>query len=188
METNGRPPIVLLLPSKSSGSSSMPCIMLGLVGLLGGGPRICGVRVEIRTQFCLRCPLRALGLPFRAEGFCKGTLSHWNGFPLLLREDVCVAFEACRVGGPAFPLISRSTLPLGFSAGEPLSETVVEYRDTLRGVVTFLTPESCLKEPTDDTLRILTRSAVPSRGIDSRLSFSLSIDEATLVIDNWRLS
>lgn len=88
LETNGRPPIVLLLPSKSSGSSSMPCIMLGLVGLLGGGPRICGVRVEIRTQFCLRCPLRALGLPFRAEGFCKGTLSHWNGFPLLLREDV----------------------------------------------------------------------------------------------------
>lgn len=187
LETNGRPPIVLLAPSKSSGSSSMPCIMLGLVGLLGGGPRICGVRVEMRTQFCLRCPLRALGLPFRADGFCKGTLSHWNGLPLLLREDVCVAFEACRVGGPAFPLISRSTR-LGFSAGEPLSETVVEHRDTLRGVVIFLTPESFLKEPTDDTLRILTRSAVPNRGIDSRLCFSLSIDEATLVIDNWRLS
>ena len=88
LDTNGRPAIVLVIPSKPSGSSSMPCIMLGLVGLLGGGPRICGVRVEIRTQFCLRCPLRAFGLPFKAEGFCKGTLSHWNGFPLLLREEV----------------------------------------------------------------------------------------------------
>jgi len=76
LDTKGRPPIVLPVPSKSSGSSSMPCIMLGLVGLLGGGPRICGVRVEIRTQFCLLCPLRALGLPLRADGFCKGTLSH----------------------------------------------------------------------------------------------------------------
>ena len=84
--------------------------------------------------------------------------------------------------------MSRRTLPLGFSAGEPLSETVVEHRDTLRGVVIFLTPESCLKEPTDDTLRMLTRSAVPNRGIDSRLCFSLAVEEATLVVDNWRLS
>jgi hypothetical protein len=186
--TNGRPPIVLVTPSKSNGSSSMPCIMLGLVGLLGGGPRICGVRVEIRTQFCLRWPLRAFGLPLRAEGFCKGTLSHWNGLPLLLREEVWVAFDACRVGVPALPLISRSTLLFCLSAGEPFSETVVEHRDTLRGVETFLIPESFLRDPMDDTLRMPTRSAVPSRGIDRRLCFSLSRDEATLVVDSWRLS
>jgi hypothetical protein len=123
--------------------------------------------VEIRTQFCLRCPLRAFGLPFSAEGFCKGVLSHWKGFPLLLREDVC---DACRVGEPALPLMSRKTLFFGRSAGDPLSETVVEHRDALRGVRTFLTqPSSLWKEPIEETLRMLTRSAVPTRGIDSRL-------------------
>jgi hypothetical protein len=105
-----------------------------------------------------------------AEGFCKGALSHWKGFPLLLREDVCVEFDACRVGVPALPLMSRRTLFFGLSAGDPLSETVVEHRDTLRGVSTFLTqPSSLWKELIDDTLRMLTRSAVPMRGIDSRL-------------------
>lgn len=188
LETNGRPPIVFVTSSKSSGSSSIPCIILGLVGLLGGGPRICGVSVDMRTQFCLRCPLRAFGLPFKAEGFCKGTLSHWNGFPLLLREEVCVAFDACREGVPALPLISRSTVFFGLSAGEPLSETVVEHRGTLRGVVTFLMPDSFLRDPTLDTLRMLTRSAVPSRGTDRRSCFSLSRDEAMLVVDSWRPS
>lgn len=55
--------------SLSPDSSAIPCMILGLVGLLGGGPRICGVSVDIRTQFCLRCPFLAFGLPFNAEGF-----------------------------------------------------------------------------------------------------------------------
>jgi hypothetical protein len=139
--------------------------------------------MEIRTQFCLRCPLRAFGLPLSAEGFCKGVLSHWKGFPLLLREDVC---DACRVGEPALPLMSRRTLFFGRSAGDPLSETVVEHRDALlRGVCTFLThPSSLWKEPIDDTLRMLTRSAVATRGIDSRLWWSLSSEETRLIADN----
>ena len=58
--------------SSSPFSSSMPCMILGLVGLLGGGPRICGVSVEMRTQFCLRWPFLAFGLPLRADGFGSG--------------------------------------------------------------------------------------------------------------------
>ena len=144
--------------------------------------------MEIRTQFCLLCPLRAFGLPFNAEGFCSGTLSHWKGLPLLLCEEVRVAFEACREGGPAFPLMSQSTPVFCLSAGEPFSETVIEHRDTLRGVVTFRTTESFLKDPMDDTLRILTRSAVATRGIERRLGLSLSREDATLVMDSSRLS
>ena len=146
--------------------------------------------MEIRTQFCLRCPLRAFGLPLSAEGFCKGAVSHWKGFPLLLREDVCVEFDACRDGVPALPLMSRRMLFFGLWAGDPLSETVVEHRDVLRGVWTFLTqPSSLWKEPNEETLRMLTRSAVPTRGMDSRLSCSLSSEEeTTLADDNRRLS
>lgn len=186
LETKGRPPIAISFsPPASEGSSSMPCMILGLVGLLGGGPKICGVSVEMRTQFCLRCPLRAFGLPFSADGFCSGALSHWKGFPLLLREESCVAFDACRLGVHALPLMSRSTPVLGLSAGEPFSDTVVEQRETLRG---FLTPESLLKELTDETLRMLIRSAVPRRGIESRLVLSLSSEELKLVVESWRLS
>jgi hypothetical protein len=39
-DTIGKPAIVLAGTSKSIGSSSMPCMILGLVGLLDGGPRI----------------------------------------------------------------------------------------------------------------------------------------------------
>lgn len=74
-DTKGKPPIGFSQPA-SDGSSSIPCMILGLVGLLGGGPRICGVSVDMRTQFCLLWPLRAFGLPFSAEGFCSGALSH----------------------------------------------------------------------------------------------------------------
>lgn len=44
---------------------------LGLVGRLEveGGPRTCGVKVEMRTQFCRLCPFLALGLPFSADTF-----------------------------------------------------------------------------------------------------------------------
>ena len=39
-DTIGKPAMVLAGTSKSTGSSSIPCMILGLVGLLGGGPRI----------------------------------------------------------------------------------------------------------------------------------------------------
>lgn len=135
----------------------------------------------MRTQFCLLCPLRAFGLPLSADGFCNGALSHWNGLPLLLREDVC---DACRDGVQALPLISRRTPVFCLSAGEPFSDTVVEQRDTFRGVLTFLIPGSFFKDPMDDTLRMLTRSAVPTRGIERRLCLSLSSEEATLIVDS----
>ena len=39
-DTIGKPAMVLAGTSKSIGYSSIPCMILGLVGLLGGGPRI----------------------------------------------------------------------------------------------------------------------------------------------------
>ena len=109
--------------------------MLGLVGRLGGGPRICGVSVDILTQFCLRCPFLAFGLPFNADGFARGWVSHWNGLPLLLRPESCVAFEGCLLGVIELAETSRSTLVFLRLAGEPYMET--DVRLALRGVVTF---------------------------------------------------
>jgi hypothetical protein len=73
-------------------SSWMSFMTAGLGDLdLPDGPRVVGTS-EIRTQFCRRWPLRALGLPFRADGFPEdsGAGSHWKGLPLLLLDD-----EAC---------------------------------------------------------------------------------------------
>lgn len=154
--------------SPSPASSSMPCMMLGLVGRLGGGPRICGVSVEMRTQFCLRWPFLALGLPFSAEGFGSGWLSHWNGLPLLLLPESFVALEACLVGGSIeLPEMSLSTEVFFRSAGEPVAET--DARDARRGVVIFRTPVTLLSELADDTRLMLTRSAVAICGMDKRL-------------------
>lgn len=62
--------------------------------MAGLGERLCGPNMvginEMRTQFWRLCPgLRALGLPFKAEGFPTdtGAVSHWNGLSLLLRVD-----------------------------------------------------------------------------------------------------
>lgn len=112
----------------------MPCMMLGLVGRLGGGPRICGVSVEMRTQFCRLCPFLAFGLPFSADGLAKGCVSHWNGLPLLLRPE-SLAFEGCLLGVTELAETSRSTLVFLRSAGEPYTDTGV--RLALRGVVTL---------------------------------------------------
>lgn len=144
--------------SPSLDSSSIPCMMLGLVGLLGGGPSICGVSVEIRTQFCRRCPFLAFGLPFSDDGFARGWVSHWNGFPLLLRPESWVAFDGCRRGVIEFAEMSRNTLVFLRSAGEPLAETDVQL--ALRGVVTLRMLEKLFSEFSDETRLELIWSAV----------------------------
>ena len=83
----------------TSGDSSSISAMTGLGDLLW--PLMIVGLNDIRTQFWRLCPLRALGLPFNADGLpdARGEGSQRNGFPLLLRADDALSevCESCRV-------------------------------------------------------------------------------------------
>ena len=64
------------------------------------------------------------------------------------------------------PEMSRKMDDFFRSAGEPLSDTEIRVRR--RGVVTFRTPFELLSELAEETRLMLTRSAMPSCGIDKR--------------------
>jgi hypothetical protein len=94
-----------------------------------------------------------------------------------------VALLACREGAHALPLMSRRTPVFRRSAGEPVAETLVLLqRETFRGVCTFFTtPDEDLKELIDETLEMLTASAVTICDIDKWFPAVLSTEDAVLV-------
>lgn len=63
-----RPPLFLFSDVAVFGDSSCMSFIIDGLGDLLGGPRMVGAS-DMRTQFCRRWPLRAVGLPFKADGF-----------------------------------------------------------------------------------------------------------------------
>lgn len=127
-------------------SSTISSIGEGLVDLLRG-PQTVGARVDRRTQFCLRCPLLAPGLPFRMECFGESIV-----FSHLKDKSAVDAFRHVFIGlcgEPALPDTARKALDLGFSDGDPDADTLDEP-SRRRGVLI-----TQFRESEDDTRLIL---------------------------------
>lgn len=100
---------------------------------------------------------------------------------MLLRSEFCVALDIF-LAGRELAEMSRRILLFLRSAGEPLAET--DVLDAFRGVVIFRTPVWLFSELLDDTLLMLTWSAVPTLGMESRCR---TLTEDAVLVDETRL-
>lgn len=162
-------------PSVRSGDSSWIPSIEGLVDLLRApGPRTVGARVERRTQFCLRWPFLALGLPFKIE--CLGPITDFSHLNMVSAPGSLKVLFIGLCGEPALPDTVRKIFGLGFSDGDPVAETLEDPVCRLGVLTMVIPPVPLLREPEDDTRLILMRSAFKICGIDSLFDCFSKVD------------